>query len=154
MNQILFDTGIQEFEIGAGVLRFNPSDPNVYSRFFEVQERIVTLAEQYESAQENSRTESEEEDEPARRGLKLLREIDREVKKELSYVFGEQNDFDVIFSGINLLGVGTNGKYIITNLFEALLPIIQNGFERQAQARANSVKMNREQRRTLNRRNA
>ena len=35
MKQLTIDTGVQEFEInGSGVLRFNPSDPNVYNRFF------------------------------------------------------------------------------------------------------------------------
>ena len=30
MKQLTIDTGVQEFEInGSGVLRFNPSDPNV-----------------------------------------------------------------------------------------------------------------------------
>ena len=35
-QKLSIDTGVQEFEInGSGVLRFNPSDPNVYNRFME-----------------------------------------------------------------------------------------------------------------------
>ena len=34
ITTLSIDTGIQEFQINnGGVLRFNPSDPNVYNRF-------------------------------------------------------------------------------------------------------------------------
>ena len=35
MEKLSFDTGIREYDVnGNGMLRFNPSDPNVYERFF------------------------------------------------------------------------------------------------------------------------
>ena len=38
------DTGVQEFEInGSGVLRYNPSDPNVYNRFTEMLEKVQAV---------------------------------------------------------------------------------------------------------------
>ena len=44
MKQLIIDTGIQEFEInGSGVLRFNPSDPNVYNRFFAAETTLTEL---------------------------------------------------------------------------------------------------------------
>ena len=37
ITTLSIDAGIQEFQINnGGVLRFNPSDPNVYNRFFGV----------------------------------------------------------------------------------------------------------------------
>ena len=40
-QKLSIDTGVQEFEInGSGVLRFNPSDPNVYNRFTEMLEKV------------------------------------------------------------------------------------------------------------------
>ena len=36
MQELNIDTGVREYRInGGGVLRFNPSDPNVYSRFLQ-----------------------------------------------------------------------------------------------------------------------
>ena len=44
MKQLTIDTGVQEFEInGSGVLRFNPSDPNVYNRFFAAETTLTEL---------------------------------------------------------------------------------------------------------------
>ena len=41
MQALSIDTGIQEFQInGGGVLRFNPSDPNLYGRFFGVLDEV------------------------------------------------------------------------------------------------------------------
>ena len=43
MEQLTIDTGLREYAVnggpehGGGVLRFNPSDPNVYSRFCTLQ---------------------------------------------------------------------------------------------------------------------
>ena len=44
MEKLNFDSGIREFEInGGGVLRFNPSDPNVYARLVEAGEKIQAV---------------------------------------------------------------------------------------------------------------
>ena len=41
MEKIQFDSGIRSYRInGAGVLRFNPGDPNLYSRFLEAVEKL------------------------------------------------------------------------------------------------------------------
>lgn len=115
-----FDLGIKEYEIGMGVLRFNPGDPNVYHRFMEADEKLRAVEERL------VKKATDVGDDPAA-GLKLIAEADREAKTVLSWVFGEQNDFDQILGGANLLGVGTNGERILTNLIHALTPIIQQG---------------------------
>ena len=43
MQNIQFDSGVTEFAVGGGVLRFNPGDPNVYARFCQAIEQIKTL---------------------------------------------------------------------------------------------------------------
>ena len=35
MEKIIFDGGLREYEVGGGILSFNPSDPNVYTRFMD-----------------------------------------------------------------------------------------------------------------------
>ena len=42
MEKLIFDSGVKEYQINDnGVLRFNPSDPNVYSRFMNATEKIT-----------------------------------------------------------------------------------------------------------------
>ena len=47
MNKILFDTGIEEYEIGGGILRLNASDVNLYGRFFRVEDKILEIEYSY-----------------------------------------------------------------------------------------------------------
>ena len=75
--------------------------------------------------------------------------IDQKVKAELTYVFGEGNDFDKILDGVSLLAVTKNGEYVITNLFTALLPIIEQGAKDQAEAKLNAIGLNRAARRAM-----
>ena len=52
MKQLTIDTGLREYAVnggpehGGGVLRFNPSDPNVYSRFCTLQNQLQELEQQ------------------------------------------------------------------------------------------------------------
>ena len=142
MEKIQFDSGMREFNLnGLGVLRFNPCDPNLYSRFMEAVESIGQL-EQHLA--EQAKTVSPEDQGAA--VLKLLKDADRQMKQTLSHVFGIGNDFETLLGGVNLLAVGNNGERVITNLFAALQPILLSGAEecakeqtreavRQAQAR-------------------
>lgn len=155
MKKLNFDTGIQEFDInGNGVLRFNPSDPNVYNRFFEAREKIEKLAEEYAAKEpEAEGTQLDEKGWPVQRQFEFMREIDSKVKEELAFVFGETNDFDAIFSGVNLLAATTSGGLVITNFLNAIAPVIEEGARDYAEAQKNdalrTAKMNREQRRAL-----
>ena len=42
-------------------------------------------------------------------------------------MFGEENDFDALLGGVNLLAVAGNGERVITNLLQALLPVLTEG---------------------------
>lgn len=132
MHKLLVDTGVEEFEVnGRGVLRFNPGDPNIYHRFFAAREELAALDEELvrRSAELPGEGQGSE-------SLDLLAEYDRRVKELLNRVFGPPNDFDVILEGVNLAGVGANGRRVVENLLDALAPVLQEGARRTVQATA------------------
>lgn len=142
MKQLSIDTGIQEFQInGGGVLRFNPSDPNVYSRFFSITEEVGKIDE--ELAREVSGLEEGD----GEGALKALETADAKAKALLNEVFGLDNDFDRILGGVNIMAAGANGKRVIVNLFEALAPIFEAGAKKCADAKLAAAKQNRAARR-------
>ena len=61
------------------------------------------------------------------------------MKEVLGWVFGEGNDFDQILGGVNLLAVGKNGQRVVTNLFDALQPILVEGAENCARAQTEAA---------------
>lgn len=128
MEILNFDSGIREYKINNnGVLRFNPGDPNVYARLVEASEKI----QQIEKDMTDKAAELKENDGAA--VLRLLADADKQMKEVLSWAFDKGNDFDEIMEGVNLMAVATNGERVITNLLNALLPIIQQGAEECAQ---------------------
>lgn len=130
MEKIIFDSGIKEYEINNnGVLRFNPSDPNVYARFFDAAEQIQQIENDLVKKGE-SLNDAENSGEAA---IRLMQEADTKVKGILSDVFGESNDFDKLLGGVNLLAVACNGERVITNLMQAMVPIIEQGAKRCAE---------------------
>jgi hypothetical protein len=156
MQKIKFDSGVQEFEInGKGVLRFNPSDPNVYRRFFEARDHIAQYAKEYEENAVKAQVAEQAPDTDnairtaAEIAFREMAAIDKKVKAELTYVFGEGNDFEEILGGVSLLAVTKNGEYVITNLFTAFLPIIEQGAKDQAAAKLNEIGLNRAARRAM-----
>lgn len=147
MEQLIFDSGIKEYQInGKGVLRFNPSDPNVYARFMELIPKIHAIEEQMNKKaakiDRNSGTAGEE-------TLRIMRETDKRIKAVLNEVFGEDNDFDKILEGVNLMAVASNKKRVVSNLMEALQPIMEEGAQACVRSEVDAAKLNREQRRAL-----
>ena len=112
MEKLLFDSGIKTYKVGAGTLKFNPTDPNLYARFLEVLEELSAL-EQTLPQGDNA--------------IAALAQTDKEVKARLSYVFGAGNDVDGVFGGVSLLAVGANGERLITNFLAAIEPILSQG---------------------------
>lgn len=120
MKELNFDRGIVEYRIaGGGVLRFNPGDPNLYSRFMEATEKLGEM--------EKSLSRQSIGGEDPEQALRLLRETDRQMKQLLDWVFGGDNDFDKALGGVNLLAVGADGARVVTNLFAALEEILTAG---------------------------
>lgn len=133
MAQILnIDTGIKEYEInGNGLLRFNPSDPNLYNRFYDMEKTILSISKEFEGKRKEVNTGEE--------FLRLMEDYDKKSKSELSRTFGEKNDFDKLLGGVNLLATARNGEYIITNVLNALKPIIEEGAKNYAESVKNSA---------------
>ena len=141
MENIVFDSGIREFRInGAGVLRFNPSDPNLYSRFLGATDRIEAL-EKALSAKAAALPGGD-----SKAALALMEEADGAIKDILTEVFGPENNFRELLSGLNLLAIGTNGQRLLVNLLEALSPVLTEGAERYAESQAAAVLAKRNKR--------
>lgn len=130
MEKLLFDDGILRLDVnGNGLLCFNPSDFNLYQRFCEFSRRLPEYEKAYKKEYEDALLDGkvETEFEAAERELNRAKEIDARIKKELSDVFGAQNDFDKLLGGVNLMSFGKNGQRVITNLLDALAPYIEKG---------------------------
>lgn len=153
MQTLCFDDGIQEFEVnGNGVLRFNPTDPNVYDRFRELVGEFEAIEQDY---QDNlSALEAEKTDENGfavgGKAFELMRAMDLRVKERLAYAFGGGNDFNTLLGGVNLMAIGRNGKRVMVNVLEALAPLVENGANRylkdEAAAAVEEAKRSREAR--------
>lgn len=135
MQTLTIDTGMQEYLINnRSVLRFNPSDPNLYHRFFAAAPRLdaldAELTDRLKALPDTTDPAS------AEQGLALLTDYDRRIKALLTEIFGPENDFDQVLEGVNLAGTGANGKRVVQNLLDALTPILQDGAARHLQTTA------------------
>ena len=135
MEKIQFDSGVRSYRInGGGILRFNPGDPNLYSRFLEAVEKLKEVeAELTSRAEENSGEEI----------VKLMQQTDEKMKGILGWVFGPENDFQKILGGVNLLAIADNGERVVTNFFAALEPVLVEGAKRCAGQQAEAIRMKR-----------
>ena len=120
MEKIIFDSGLRKYELGCGVLRFNPLDPNVYERFMEAATKIEKLEKELVE-------EAKTLDPNGIPVLTMLKAADKKAKDLLNYVFGAGNDFDYMLGGVNVMSVASNGERVVTNLFHALTPILEEG---------------------------
>lgn len=146
MLKLNFDNGMRRFQVnGNAELVFNPSDPNVYARFMDAAEQLAKIEADMVSKGETLDVKDGE------AVIRLMSEADVKIKEVLKSVFGEQNDFDKIFDGVNVMAVATNGERVITNFMVAIMPIVEEGAKNYAKAKAAAVageaKLNRAQRR-------
>ena len=105
MQTLTIDTGMQEYLINnRAVLRFNPSDPNLYHRFFAAAPKLDAL--DAELTEQLKALPAKPDDARAERGLALLTDYDHRIKALLTEIFGGENDFDKVLEGVNLAGTG------------------------------------------------
>lgn len=117
MQKLNVDIGVRAYQIGDGVLRFNPSDPNVYQRFMEAVPKVEAVEQELvEKAQQIPRDENN-----GKEALRLMAEADAKTKALLDEVFAG-NSFDGILGGVNLMAVAGNGERVITNLLSVTHP--------------------------------
>ena len=140
MEKIQFDSGIKSYKLGAGVLKFNPGDPNVYARFLEAAQSIRKL-------EEGLVQQAKKMEEDGASVVQLMQQTDGQIKQILNRVFGAGNDFDAMLGGVNLLAVAGNGERVITNLFTALEPVLIAGAESCAAGKAEQAVRKAKQRR-------
>ena len=135
MEKIQFDVGQRSYRInGGGILRFTPCDPNVYNRFLEAVPKLQMVEEELTG----QTGEMQKED-----IVKVLTRADEKMKGILNWVFGGDNDFHELLGGVNLLAVADNGERVVTNLFNALEPVLLEGAKRCADEQVKIAKENR-----------
>ena len=145
MENLMLDLGIREYRLTENeVLRFNPTDPNVYNRFLDATEQIKAVEEEAAAQGKAAEADAEHMGEAA---IRIMAEADRKIKDILNRVFGHGNDFHAILKGVNMLAVGGNGNRIISNLLDALTPIMKQGAKDFADGKIAEAKLNRAQRR-------
>lgn len=129
MRVLNFDSGIVEYRVnGKATLSFNRSDPNLYNRMQDLSSKLAAID-----------SDLKKEKDAADDGLalmKILSAYDKRIKAELSFVFGEQNDFDAIFEGQNVMSIAGNGQLLITNFLDAIRPVIESGVKEYAKLEA------------------
>ena len=129
-EKLMLDDGILELDInGRGLLRFNPSDFNLYQRFCALVRSLPKMEERYRQQVEIP-TETTDKIELAGVVLDNAMAIDKEIKESLAKIFGNGNDFDKLLDGVNLMAFGKNGERIITNLLSILMPYFEEGANR------------------------
>lgn len=125
MEKLNVELGVKTFALpGGGALRFNPSDPNLYSRFYQAEERLASLEK--ELAEENCQIP----------GVLLMAAADRKLKELFSWLLGGDNDVDKALGGVSLLALCTNGKTVAANLLSALEEVVEQGARQLAQSKA------------------
>lgn len=136
MEKIQFDAGQRSYRINGGeILRFNPGDPNLYSRFLEAVEKLKDVEKELT---DKAQTAAE-----SREIVALMQETDGKMKQILNWVFGQPNDFHKLLGGVNLLAVADNGERVVTNLFAALEPVLVEGAKRCAGEQAAKARARR-----------
>lgn len=127
MKKLILDTGVVSYKLGAGVLRFNPADPNVYVRFSQATQKLQHAEKEMTQALSQKGADV----------LAVMADTDKTLKDILGWVFGPGNDFDQMLGGVNLLAVTADGQRLANRLFEALEPVLLEGAklcaDRQAQ---------------------
>ena len=98
------DTGMQCFELDGGSICFNPTDPALYQRLEEFVDGLEQLPD-------------------------TPQEADAAMKEKLNWVLGPGNDVHQALQGVSLLARGSNGKRVLENFMEALMPILKAGLE-------------------------
>lgn len=125
--ELNFDTGIKEFDVnGRHKLRINTSDQNMYFRVTSMMGELREIEKRYiQKMAEISQCQTIEDQLSANAKMySIMREIDLEVKAKLSFAFGNENDFDEVFDGVNVMAVTSNGDSVLANFLNAIAPII------------------------------
>lgn len=133
MEKLNIDVGLKSYQFvdGGACLTFNPSDPNVYARYIDALDHLKKLEAEF-----GARAKSVDEDNDA---ILLMREADGKMKTVLNGIFGAGNDFDAILVGANLMALTSSGATVVSNVIEALTPILEAGARAYVDAEVEKV---------------
>lgn len=98
----------------AGTIRFNPADPGIAGRFATATKEIEKLCN-VEITPEN------------------LNAMDETVKAQMDFAFGAPVS-GVLFGANSSLAFCANGKMLVENILDALLPVVKNDIEEAQKA--------------------
>ncbi len=145
MKELAFESGLEEYRLGAGVLRFNPRDPNLYHRFLKAGETLRKL--------EKELSETAEKPQDGPETLALLAQADARAKAALDQVFPQNTPFEELLFGVSLFAGAENGRRVLENLLSALAPILEKGakdfYEAEAEAALDEAARERKARQGL-----
>lgn len=130
MNKISFDNGMKSFTINDDencVIRFNPSDLGIVSRFKDTKARIETISKKYDSLQ-NSNIDN---------AADILSECDKDMRDTINYILGNE----VCSKAFGTTNVCSNagGQPIALNFLEAVLPYIKQYVSEEAKKSEKNV---------------
>jgi len=117
------DLGLRTYDIEdadgnfVGAIRFNPADIGFVSRWQAFQNRAAVLA-----------------DEPPRTP-QAMAAADEELKQLMDKVFAAPCA-DVLLQGQSCFAMCMDGRFILTNVLEALVPVMKNAIEQAQKASA------------------
>lgn len=139
MQELTIDTGVREYRVnGRGVLRFNPADPALYSRFLKCNEKLEAM----------QKTVAEHKAGPyGPAALAAMGRADEELRELLGEMFGDLGQLEAALGGAGLFALAENGHTVLGNLLEAVWPEIEQHAMRRMQLRAQQAVAEAEERR-------
>lgn len=120
--EITIDRGYKTYDIKdtdgdlVGTIRFNPADPGIAGRLDEASRKIESLRGK-----------------PVTPGNML--ELDKAIRDQLDYAFGSPVS-DVLFGGNSAVAYCDNGRLLLENVLDAILPVVKADIEAAQKASA------------------
>lgn len=140
MRELTIDTGVREYRVnGRGVLRFNPADPALYSRFLKCNEKLEAMQKMVAEQQTAGP------DGPA--VLEAMGRTEEELRELLSGMFGDPGQLEAVLGGAGLFALAENGHTVLGNLLEAVWPEIEQQAMQRMQLRAKQAVAEAQERR-------
>lgn len=133
-----FDDGKKEFLINNDpnkVIRFNPTDVNLYDRILEAQDIIVNV---FESLPTNARDEIESGKVETSEVVEIVNSAECKIKEAINYML-DSDCFDAIFGNTSPFSP-VNGEFLINGVMEGLSELILSQSESENRKLENKLK--------------
>ena len=125
MAKLNYSTGVQEFEVEGGTIRFNPADPVFVRRLYDA---FSALGEQQEAGEKQNQALTGE------ALFEVIEEKDAEMRRSIEGVFGP-GTAKMIFPEVGLYALA-DGLPVWCNFFFAVMDLIDTTTQEQ-QKKAN-----------------